>query len=57
MSTDPSDQVAAKEANEVIETAKRCIERGEGKGKCHVFIDKSDTCECGQMDLSKARMR
>lgn len=57
--TDPSDQVVASEANEVIKSARNCYDRGEiepgiKRGKCHVLRpDKSGKCYCGDIDLSK----
>ena len=56
------DQELAKEMNQIIEEIKDCVDRGvdpeSGKrGKCHVFIDRSDKCVCGDVDLNKERMR
>lgn len=51
-----SEEVAS-QANEVISGVTKCIDRGEGKGKCHVFLDGSDLCQCEDVDLTKERMR
>lgn len=43
-------------ANEVIEQAKRegcCKKRGAEQGKCHVFIDYADRCQCGERVLPR----
>jgi len=32
----------------------RCVTREEGK-KSHVFLDHSNKCECGDVDLNKYR--
>lgn len=43
------------EANSVIQQARQgCVDRGEGRGKCHVFLDHSDVCECGERRLTRA---
>jgi hypothetical protein len=55
-SSSTAEQIA-KEANRIIEQAKKCTERGEGRGKQHVFLGSGDVCECGKMDLQKVRMR
>lgn len=47
----------SKEANKIIESITACVDRGEGKGKCHVFLDHNDVCQCGLIDLTKARMK
>lgn len=47
----------SEEANEIIQSATNCIDRGEGRGVCHVFLDRSDVCVCGDIDLAKERMR
>ena len=57
MEIDFSDLEVAKEADDILESILFCVERGEGKGVCHVFIDHSDLCQCGQIDLKKERMR
>jgi len=41
----------------IIDSAKHCIDRGEDKGKCHVFLDHSTKCQCGDIDLERERMR
>ena len=50
----------ADKANEIINSAVSCIDRGEldglKLGKCHVFRE-SDVCMCGEVDLAKERMR
>lgn len=56
------EQTVAQEVNEIIQSANKCIDRGvdpqSGKrGRCHVFINKNDICQCGQIDLAKERMR
>jgi hypothetical protein len=45
------------EADRIISSILTCIERGEGKGKCHVFLDHSNTCECGEKNLNRERMK
>ena len=30
-----------------------CMDRGE-QGKCHVFLEHSDVCECGERKLKRA---
>ena len=47
----------AEEANKVIQSITNCVERGEGKGTCHVFLDHSNLCACGKIDLNKERMK
>lgn len=51
------DLEVAQEVNDLLDSIATCIERGEGKGKCHVFIDRNDICQCGKVDLAKARMK
>ena len=51
------DLSVSERANAIIEQAKKCTERGEGRGKAHVFLDHSLKCECGKIDLERARMR
>lgn len=57
------DRETSEEANKIIEEEKqKCVERGvdpeSGKrGKCHVFLDHSDVCVCGEIDLAKERMK
>jgi hypothetical protein len=46
-----------REGNEVIASIAKCVERGPGKGKCHVFLDHSNICQCEDIDLTKERMR
>lgn len=53
---DQSESELAQVANEIINSA-TCIDRGEDKGRCHVFLDHSDICQCGQVDLAKERMK
>jgi hypothetical protein len=53
----PATTEIAEEANKIIEQAKKCTERGEGRGKCHVFLDGSLICECEDVDLAKERLR
>jgi hypothetical protein len=31
-----------------------CVERGDGR-KSHVFLDHSNKCQCGEVDLNKYR--
>jgi len=31
----------------------KCYDRGEGRGKCHVFVDGATTCQCGQRKLMR----
>lgn len=46
------------EVNRIIGSARKCVKREEGKqGKCHVFLDHSDICQCEDIDLTKERMR
>ena len=45
------------EADNIIASVTKCIDRGEGKGMCHVFLDFNDICQCGKIDLAKARMK
>jgi hypothetical protein len=46
-----------REGNEVIASIAKCVERGPGKGKCHVFLDHSNICQCEDIDLTRERMR
>lgn len=47
----------AEETNKILAGITECVERGEGKGKCHIFIDHRDICQCGKIDLNKYRMQ
>lgn len=49
------DQAVIEAGNNVICEAK-CFDRGEDRGKAHVFRG-SDVCQCGEVDLTKERMR
>lgn len=49
-----SQQDLVKEANEIISSATKCVDRGEGKGKCHVFLDQSNICQCTDVHLIKS---
>ena len=58
----PEQDELAKEANEVIQSITKCFDRGvdpeSGKrGKCHIFLDDSDLCQCKDVNLSKYRMK
>jgi hypothetical protein len=48
----------AEEANQIIRSASKCVTTGEGmlRHKTHVFLDHSNVCECGDVDLTKQRM-
>lgn len=47
-----------REVDRIIAEAKLdCIDRGEGKGRRHVFINHSDVCICGDIDLKRERMK
>lgn len=51
-------KVTSNEVDRLIAEAKQgCVDRGEGRGRCHVFLDHSELCECGEVDLAKERMR
>jgi len=59
MSTIPiSDEAdVARQANEAINSA-TCEDRGEGRKPCHVYLDGSGRCQCGEgPDLNERRMR
>lgn len=50
------------EAERIIASINSCVDRGvdpeSGKrGKCHVFLSGSDKCVCGDVDLSRERMK
>ena len=51
------DLSVSERANAIIEQAKKCTERGEGRGKCHVFLDGSLLCECKTVNLERERMK
>lgn len=56
------DQLVTEEANAIIEEAKHgCVDRGEHEGlrlgTCHAFLNHSDVCACGAIDLKKERMQ
>jgi hypothetical protein len=57
MEIDRKDSSAEDAANAVINSVTHCIDRGKDKGKCHVFLDHSNVCECGAVDLEKSRMK
>jgi len=55
------DRPFAELANEIINSATNCIDRGEDsesgkRGVCHLFRE-SDVCMCGSVDLTKARLK
>jgi len=50
---DENDDVA-EQANVVIESAKECMVRPDGK-KTHVFLGYSNKCQCGDKDLNAYR--
>lgn len=56
---DDVDNPTAQAANVVIDEAKRrgcCLKPDdERKGKCHVFLDYADKCQCGDRVLPKVR--
>lgn len=57
----PEETKRAEEVNQLVESVK-CFDRGvdpeSGKrGRCHVFLDHSDICQCGDVDLRKERAR
>jgi hypothetical protein len=52
-----SDPVESAEWTPARIAALECVERGEGRGKCHVFLDNSGRCQCGERDLSKFKMK
>jgi len=54
---DSSPTTLDEEVNDILESITHCIDRGEGKGMCHVFIDYKDVCQCGQIDLARERMK
>lgn len=45
----------AQQANEVIESAKKCVTTGEGmlRHKTHVFLDHGRKCQCGDVNLDR----
>ena len=51
------------EVDRLIELAKEgCVDRGtdpiSGKrGVCHSFLSDRDVCQCGEIDLTKERMK
>lgn len=51
------DHSVAERFDAIIESARHCVDRGEDKGKCHVFLDHSNVCECGDVNLERERMR
>lgn len=51
------DLQVAQEVDDILESIVTCVDRGEGKGKCHVFIDYEKVCQCGEVDLRKERMK
>lgn len=51
------DQSVAQELDEIIESVTHCIDRGMDRGKCHIFLDHSNKCECGDIDLERERMK
>lgn len=57
MITSDEDKDHQQEAERIIASIKSCVDRGEGKGICHVFLDHSNICQCGKIDLTKARMK
>jgi hypothetical protein len=61
MTPTPNDTPTAHAADEVIERAKRegcCVKPDdERQGKCHVFVDYADRCQCGERRLERERMR
>lgn len=54
------DHSVADRANAIIESAVKCIDRGEYDGMklgmCHVFRE-SDICACKKIDLRRYRMQ
>lgn len=57
MITSNEDMDHQEEAERIIASIKSCVDRGEGKGICHVFLDHSDVCVCGKLDLSRERLK
>ena len=57
ITSEQGEKDAEKESDEIINSVTHCIERGEGQGKCHVFLDHSTVCECKSIDLEKSRMK
>ena len=51
------DLSVSERANAIIEQAKKCTERGEGRGKVHVFLDRSLLCQCEDLNLERERMK
>jgi hypothetical protein len=52
----PSDSETTGTANTTITTARQgCVERGEGRGKCHVFLEWSNVCVCGERRLPQVK--
>lgn len=53
---------AVEEGDKIIKSITNCVDRGEiekgiRRGKCHVFLDHSNRCACGDKDLSKYQVR
>lgn len=49
---DNKDSSISNDANATIAKARRgCVERGEGRGVCHVFLDGATVCCCGERRL------
>lgn len=52
----------SKEANKIIESITACVDRGidpeSGKrGKCHVFLNRSNLCQCEDVNLENYKLR
>lgn len=52
-----SAQSVAQEFDAIIESVTHCVDRGKDRGKCHVFLDYSNKCQCGDTDLERERMK
>lgn len=55
--TEDQEQEVDIEMRKVLASITDCVDRGEGRGRCHVFLNQSDICVCGQIDLAKERMK
>ncbi len=50
-------QEPKEEVNDILESIVYCVDRGEGRGKAHVFIDWNDRCQCGERVLKTSYPR
>jgi hypothetical protein len=53
-----NDATVRNEFNAIVKQVKDgCIKRGDDCGVCHVFLDYSLQCQCGEIDLDRERMK